>query len=408
MGLAPAAPGVKAWRYLALRHAAAAATTWCLLVVLVLAVSFVEGTGALGRDAGGAEAALWLSVLAAVQVGWQLVPVASLLGLVVASAQLARSGELLGLVALGTSPARLAAPFVTVTFVTAGLAVVCAERALPPLARLEAQLRAHVTHRLDARTRAFGEAQHWFRHAGALVYLPRGGHDAENSFANPTVYVRRGGQLQAVYGADALVASGGDGPCTLPPAAFSGPHPPADAPKAAERNGLPVPTEVKGPAAAGAAGGWRLQRAVGYRARPSAELAVPELSGLPRQLGQTHGPPQERDGTELRALIARREAAGLASRGYRLEVQNRTAQPLLGVVWVVLALPAALRPARRRSLVAELGAAAALVGVSLALGQIGRLLVHASMLPAAVGCWLAPAAVAAAVPWAWRWGRRSA
>lgn len=366
--------------YLAARHAAAAVVLWCLLVALILAVSFIEGSGALGRDAGGAEAALWLSVLSAVQVGWQLVPVAVVLGLVVATTQLARSGELLGLLALGTSPRRVGAPFVAVALVATGASVLGAEQVLPPLARLEARLRAHATRRVDARTRAYRDAPRWFRVGEAILYLPRAGGDDDDCFRGATVYLRRQGRLQAVHVAEAL-ARGGAGACSSGPA-------PAD------------------PAASPPADGWRLRGAQGYAARPGTFVEAPQLGGLPRELHRTHGPPGEHGGAELRALIRRREAAGLASRGHRLEAQHRRAQPALGLCWVALALPHALHPDRKRSLAVGLGATAVLVGLGLAVGQMGRLLVHAGVLSVSAGCWLAPALACALTPLSWWWGKR--
>lgn len=366
--------------YLAARHAAAAALLWCLLVALILAVSFIEGSGALGRDAGGAEAALWLSVLSALQVGWQLVPVAVVLGLVVATTQLARSGELLGLLALGTSPRRLGAPFVAVALVATAGSVVGAEQVLPPLARLEGRLRAHVTRRVDARTRAYRDAPRWFRVGEAILYLPRVGGDDDDCFRGPTVYLRRQGRLQAVYVAEALTRGGAG----------------ARVSEAASAD----PTGLL------CAEPWQLHGAQGFAARPGLHPEAPQLGGLPRELHRTHGPPGEHGGAELRALIHRREAAGLASRGHRLEAQHRRAQPALGLCWVALALPHALHPDRKRSLVAGLGATAVLVGLGLAVGQMGRLLVHAGVLSVTAGCWLAPALACALTPLSWWWAAR--
>ena len=374
-------------RYLAGRYAAAVVLCLGALVVLVVGTTLVENAGGLAREAQGRALALQLIGWSAVEYAYLYWPVAALLGLLATGAQLAGQGELLAVQAGGTGPLTLARPFLGVALVGAALCALCGEFCLPTTVQAKAHALEHFRAR-DAATLFYAQRTQWFLDDNLLLYLPEVDR-ASATFCRPSVYQLQAGRIVSVTSAQSLryhLAEAGV-PATKP--------------------GVPA-TQAGAPPTK--AGWWLHQAERHWVHRPQIdkfeELAVP-LRVSPRDLIDVTGNPRLLRMAELRSLIKRREHAGFATTAHRLELHSRSAQPLSAVVLVLLALPWATRPDRRRTLASTLGYGVVAVGLYLSVSQIFRVLATGHDIAPIWGAWGAPA-LSGALSVLWRWGGRRA
>jgi lipopolysaccharide export LptBFGC system permease protein LptF len=399
-------------RYLAGRYAAAVVLCLGALVVLVVGTTLVENAGGLAREAQGRALALQLIGWSAVEYAYLYWPVAALLGLLATGAQLAGQGELLAVQAGGTGPLTLARPFLGVALVGAALCALCGEFCLPTTVQAKAHALEHFRAR-DAATLFYAQRTQWFLDDSLLLYLPEVDRSTA-TFCRPSVYQLQAGRIISVTSAQTLRYHRAEASpqASLPPTKASAPPTKADLPltKASApptRADLPL-TKASAPPAQ--AGWWLHQAERHWVHRPQIEkfedLAVP-LRVSPRDLIDVTGNPRLLRFNDLRALIDRRERAGFATTAHRLELHSRSAQPLSAVVLVLLALPWATRPDRRRTLAGTLGYGVVAVGLYLSVSQIFRVLAAGHDIAPIWGAWGAPA-LSCVLYLLWRWGRRLA
>ena len=93
-----------------------------ILLVVMVAVSLVENAGRLSElETGAGGAALRLALYGSAEYAYQVLPVACLIGVLVAGTQMARRGELLAVQAAGIHVARLWLAFLAVGAITVGI-----------------------------------------------------------------------------------------------------------------------------------------------------------------------------------------------------------------------------------------------------------------------------------------------
>jgi lipopolysaccharide export LptBFGC system permease protein LptF len=389
-------------RYLARRYAAAVVLCLCSLVVLVVGTTLVENAGGLAREAQGRALALQLIGWSAVEYAYLYWPVAALLALLATGAQLAAQGELLAVQAGGTGPRTLARPFVAVALVGAALCALCGEYLLPTTVQAKAHALEHFRAR-DAATLFYAQRTQWFLDGDLLLYLPEVDR-ATAIFSGPSVYQLQEGRIVSVTSAKTLRYHRG-GASTQAGVPTQAGVLPIQAGVPPTQAGVP-PTPAGVPPTQ--AGWWLHQAERHWVHRPQIDrfedLEVP-LRVSPRDLIDVTGNPRLLRFKELRALINRREHAGFATTAHRLELHSRSAQPLSAVVLVLLALPWATRPDRRRTLAGTLGYGVVAVGLYLSVSQVFRVLAAGHDVAPIWGAWGAPA-LSCALYLLWRWARR--
>jgi len=336
---------VKLVRYLATLCAESVAVVWVTLIVLVIAVSLVENAGDLTRLDAGAMTALRLSLYSAISEGYQVLPIATFLGVLVAGTLLARRGELLAVQAAGIDPVRPYLAFFAVALGAAVLGGAMGEIAVPrALAGIE-RVQEEEMGRADRLTRFYNRRLHYFRNGSLILYLPRVDADSA-TFFDPVVYHLEGGLIDAIVEAKRMVYRD-------------------------QR--------------------WILEDAERRRVDSTdtervATLPIP-LDIAPRSLIDLAGDPRQMPSREVIALVERRREAGFDATAHRIELHSRFAYPF-SVLWLfLLAAPWALHPERRRSLVVSLGSGVVAVAALLSLTHVFRLLALSRKIPTPLGAW---------------------
>ena len=343
-------------RYFARHYVGAIALTLVALVVLVVAVTLVEKAGVLSRNEHGGMAALGLAYYSAIEYAYQVLPVACLIGVLVAGTQLARRGEVLAVQAAGCGLFQLWTPFAGVVLCVAAMGSACSEFVLPRAVAGHIRLERDETRHMDALNQFYKRRTQWFREGELLLYLPE--VDASTAvFSDPIVYRLHDGLIADTIEARSLQHD---------------------------------------------ARGWWLQDAEQHsvshpEVARSGRLDL-ALRVKPPDLIDITGNPREMRMGAVSRLIARREHAGLDTTPHRVEMHNRMAYPLTAVGLVMMGLPWAIDPDRRRSLAATLGGGVLLIAAELSLSQVFRLLALAHKLPAVWGAWAAPLVCLLAMP----------
>ncbi|MEK7703520.1 MAG: LptF/LptG family permease [Myxococcota bacterium] len=343
-------------RYFAAVCAASVTVVWVTLIVLVIAVSLVENAGNLTRLDAGAMTALRLSVYSAVSEGYQVLPIATFLGVLVAGTLLARRGELLAAQAAGITPQRPYVAFFLVALTAATVGGAIGELAVPrALAALE-RVQLEELGRADGLTRFYNRRLQYFRYGALILYLPHV-DTASAVFYDPVIYHLEAGLIDVIIEAKRMVYEHGT---------------------------------------------WALEDATRREVASTKVESLPRLdlplTIEPRSLTDLAGDPRQMASPEVAALVRRRREAGFDATAHRLELHSRLAYPL-SVLWLfVLAAPWALHPERRRSLVVSLGAGVVAVALELSLSQVFRLLALGRKIPAPMGSWAIGIVSVCAVP----------
>jgi lipopolysaccharide export LptBFGC system permease protein LptF len=200
-------------------------------------------------------------------------------------------------------------------------------------------------HHRSALSRFYERRLVWFREGDLLLYLPA--YDADTqTFQSPVVYRFVDGLISEVIEARALRHD---------------------------------------------AGGWRLEDARLQRAADATVATLGllrlELAVSPTDLVDITGDPRQLRGAEVRALIGRREKAGVDTTSHRIELYNRTAAPFSAIWMFALVAPWALHPERRRSMARTLGAGVITVAVLLSVAQTFRVLALRHSIPVELGAY---------------------
>lgn len=343
-------------RYFARYYVGAIALTLSALVVLVVAVTLVEKAGVLSRNDHGGAAALGLAYFSAIEYAYQVLPVACFIGALVAGTQLARRGEVLAVQAAGCGLRQLWTPFAGVVLCAAGMGSACSEYVLPHAVAGHIRVERDETRHVDALNQFYKRRTQWFREGDLLLYLPE--VDVSTAvFSDPIVYRLQDGLIAETIEARTLQHDGRGWWL-------------ADA----EEHSVTQPEVARSE---------RLQLAL--RVNPPDLI---DITGNPREM---------RFGAVSR-LIDRRDHAGLDTTPHRVELHNRWAYPLSAVGLVMIGLPWAIDPDRKRSLAATLGGGVLVIALELSVSQVFRLLALAHKLPAVWGAWGAPLACLLAMP----------
>lgn len=334
-------------RYLARIYAGGVIVSHTVLVTLIVAVTLVDRSSALRRSHDAVLLALRLSMAVGVEFAYRLLPVSLMLGLLVAGAVLAQRGELLACATAGVGPKHLGWAIAWVALGSMGCAAALGEWGLPWVQQDAAEVRRVAASGKEKKAQTlYYTRSHWYDAGFAAVYLPEVDPVAE-TFAKVSVYEIDKGVLSAVITAKWLRYQKGtwwleDGTR----------HTMADAEvEAFARRMLPL--------------------------QVSAQDLI-EVTGDPRQLGMV----------ELWKVAHRRKRAGYDAAAYSLAFYRRLSLPLSLVLVAWAAMPWALNPNRRRSVISALGGGALAVVAYLAITYIAMMIAQGGDLPAWAGAFI--------------------
>lgn len=340
--------------YVARFYAGAVLLVLSCLVVLLVAVALTEQAGRLSEEAG-ALTALQLAVCGAVRHSYELLPIASFMGILITGAVLARRGELVAIAAAAVAPMRLWAVLASVVVIFGAVVLLIGEIALPPASRcVERVLRDDLHRGPTELSRFFGRRNAWFQHDDLILYIPLINAE-EDSFTDPVIYRFESGLIAEVIEGPRLVY---------------------------QRGRWMMPSSVSHVVDGGSTAGDR-------------EL---QLDLAPADLIDITGDPRHLDIGSIAALIERRDNAGLDTTAHRAELHGRFAHPWLALWLLLVVAPWALDPRRNRSLPATLGAGVIVIAVVLAASESLRLLALAGHVPVVLGAWGVAAVCVVAMP----------
>jgi LPS export ABC transporter permease LptG len=337
---------LKIERYFARAYAAAFLLVQLGLVIIVVATTLVENAGNLSKSDETAWTAVLLALYGSVQFGYQVLPVACFLSVLVAGTMMARTGELLAVQAAGVSATRIAVALGLVAVMIAAFGGFLGETAVPAATeKLEALQREQLGKNGDPLTRFYNRRTQWFREGDLLLYLPDVDTE-ERTFSDVVVYRFDHGIIAAVTEAGTL-------------------------------------TQTEG--------AWWLGNVRQHDLNTGTITTVDkqrlDLHVTPRELLDVTGDPRVMPTSAIAELVDRRKKAGFDATPYRLEQYSRLAFPASALGMFLLAIPWALNPNRRRSLAVNLGTGVALVAVLLSLTHVFRLLALGRKIPAPIGAW---------------------
>jgi len=332
-------------RYLALLYAGAVGLSLSCLVMLVVAAQFLEGASSFNTVEDGAGSALELSLLVGLEYGFQILPVAVFLGVLIAGTVLARRGELLAMQAGGMSILRQALPMGVVVVAIAAGAAWGGDNWMPSALERAETIRLEKLKKPSALHRFFSRRAHWFKHDELMLHLPLM-DSTDGGFRSPSVYRVRAGEIVEVMTARALKFD----------------------------SGVWVLVDVD------------VYQSGSREAVHHDEVSL-SLEVEPDDLRGVAGNPKHLRRAEIERLVERRERAGMDATAHRLEVHQRLALPAASLWMFLLALPWALIPDRRRSMAMVLGAGVIAVAVLLSSMHIFRMLALSDQLSAFWGAW---------------------
>ncbi len=337
--------GLALIRYIGTTYAGAIALTTSGLTLLVVAASMIEGGGALAKAGASVGTVLKLALFNGLAFSYQILPAASFLGALIAGTLLARSGELLGVQASGIGMRPIWTGFVSVALLVCVSGYALGEWVVPEaveaLARTQAEELGGGT---DGLSSYYSRRSSWFRSGDHVLFLPSRGNGTR--FESPVVYEAVEGQLRSITEAGALRFE----------------------------DGL-----------------WELLDAVRFDVESGDSVtraAMPINLGVsPEDITRVTGDPRQMRVGEIAELIERRERAGFDSTSHRIEFHNRLAYPANALWMLLVALPWALHPDRRRSLAVNLGAGVVVIAVLFVVTYMFRLLALGHKLPVGLGAY---------------------
>jgi lipopolysaccharide export system permease protein len=318
---------------------------FCTLIVLVVAVNLVESVEDLSDAEAGASTALKLAFYSSIQNGYQVMPIACFMGVLVAGTLLSRRGETLAAQAAGVSSFRLAMSFLAVVVVASSCGAACGELLVPRAVAGVERVQREELKRRSALSRFYARRPQWFRQGDLLIHLSSIDRKSE-TVETPTVYRFVDDRISEVIEAESMRHDQ---------------H------------------------------GWFLQRA---RVRTARSAEVVELDTLrlplsvqPADLIDVTGDPRQMTSGEVRRLIERRRQVGFDTAQHQVELHSRIATPLSAIWMFLLVSPWALHPTRRRSMTRTLGAGVVIIALLLSVTQVFRLLALSHKIPVPLGAW---------------------
>jgi lipopolysaccharide export system permease protein len=339
---------MKRWRllrYVAVAYAGAVALTCIGLTILVVAASLIENGGSLKKADESVVTALKIALFNGLSFSYQILPAACFLGALIAGTLLARRGELLAAQTMGISPRLIGFAFVGVAALCSIIGFFLGAQVVPrAISSLEQTKRDHMQGHVDAMTRFYERRVEWFRRGDVILHVPSVGTVGTTEFADPAVYELVDGRLARITDAASL--------------SF-------------------VDDE------------WLLKDAttieISTGESTHASLRKLALDVRPGDIVEVAGDPRQMSFLDIAALIERRDRAGFDSTSHRLEFHNRLAYPANAIWMLLIALPWALRPERRRSLAVNLGLGVAAIAILFSLTYLWRLMALGHHIPAALG-----------------------
>lgn len=329
-----------------------------LALVIVISVSLLVEDVEIFSASERATATTMLALLGlrALIYGYQLLPIAAFLGVLVWGALLAQRGELIAAYVGGYHPARLAAPILAGALLLAGLTFATGEWLVPPAANRLVQIRSLELYGVDPLERLLSKRVTWYRDGDLLLNLPAVDLERQE-LHEPQVFVLGPGGLVRGWWRARLLAR--------------------------------------------PAGGWELRDGVYWDLsaggaplpRPFAAQALPLAVEL-QDLLDLSSKPEQLSAAELARVIERRRKLGHLTRLHTQQLHQRFVYPVSLLVLVLLSLPLALVPERRRGLTGALGSGSAVAALAYAIDYLFRSLVAAGAIAPALGAWL-PALVTA-------------
>ena len=331
--------------YLARIYSAALLLSLLALVILVVAAGLIEGGGQLAKAASPALTAIRLAGYRALLFTHQMMPAAGFLGALVAGTALARQGELLAIQAAGIPAHRVWRAFFAVALTAAVGSFALGEWVVPQaIAGLEKTKRDDLG-AVDAASRFFSQRTRWFHHGDSIIYLPTVDTSAEE-FTSPAIYKRRDGLISEATTGKRLRHDGN---------------------------------------------AWVVDDAHWLRIAPAAyarhEAVTIPLEANPRDLLDIAGDPRKMSAGELLGNIGRRQRTNTPTYRHIIELHNRLAYPLSGLLLLVLVIPWALDPNRGRSLARTLGGGVVAIAIFFTISYMFRLLALGEDIAPFWGAW---------------------
>jgi LPS export ABC transporter permease LptG len=336
---------MKLFRYFAALALEIVGVTWLALAIMVVAVNLIENVGTLSKVNNSLLTALHLSAYSAITQGYQVLPIAVFLGVLVAGVLLARRGEFLAVQAAGIGPLVLHGAFFSVAVAVSAAGIAAGEYAVPWALRNLERVQREELGRVDDLTRFYNRQLHWYREGDMLIFVPSVDVEA-GVFGDVTVYMLDKGLITQFIDADRLVY---------------------------------------------VEAAWYLEsghvRGVDRSVQTAFARMPISLHIQPADLVEIASDPRQLPAHEIQRLIKQRKAAGLDATTHAIELHSRFAFPLLAAWLFALVAPWTLHPDQRRSLAVALGWAAVVVAVLLSLTQVFRLLALAHKIPTPLGAW---------------------
>lgn len=332
-------------RYITVVYLGAILVTTLGLTVLVVAATTIEGGTQLNEAGASPATILKLALLNGLSFSYQIMPAASFLAALIAGTFLARRGELLGIEAAGIGPLPLWLGFYGVAAVTTISGYGLGEWVVPRAVRaLENTRSQELGGQTDGLSRLYRRRTRWFRSGELVLYLPVPAELGATAFERPSVYRIEDGTLVSLFDAERVQYENGQ---------------------------------------------WHLYNASIIDA-VTGQVSVREMVPLPlkmsaRDIVEVVGDPRMMGASAIRALIDRRERAGIDVTSHRIELADRTAYPLNTIWMLTVALPWALRPDRKRSLAVTMGGGVVAIAVLFVAMYFFRLLALSHALPPWLG-----------------------
>lgn len=343
-------------RYVARSCFLSIAIVLVVLVMMVVAAAMIDNAGDFVENNANFSVVFQLATYTAIEMAFQILPIACFLGAIVAGTVLARRGELIAAQGAGIRQRSLWLSFLWVVVIFAASGASCAEYLVPTaIARGEKLMRNELSYR-SALTRFFERRTKWFQEGEWVLYLPE--VDTETQiFFEPSVYRFEKGHVVESISADTLEHPGKS---------------------------------------------WELKNArvtrVGAADIERFDSLQISLKVRPRDLTDVTGDPRVLSRQQINGLIARRERSGLDTIAHHMELQQRLSIPALTVAMFMVISAWSVHPDRKRSIAVTLGAGLGLIVFFVTTLHIFRLLALSRGLPTALGTW-GPLAFLVVVCW---------
>ncbi|MFW5878418.1 MAG: LptF/LptG family permease [Myxococcota bacterium] len=234
----------------------------------------------------------------------QALPVAVLLGLLLAVTDLSRGRELLALHAAGAGSLRIALPALIIAVVLTGSGILIADRLAPPGVATATRVQMEELGRMRSSWSPFHGEHHWFRADGGGLYYVGEASENGKRLRKLRRYDHRDGRVTSLADVDELVWDGAG-------------------------------WQIEGEARV-----WRLEPEDGSRLRLHGNL--PRVEG-PKRFARIRAHPEALSSSELEQAIELQRVQGRPTLPFELEAYGRWTMPLLCLALSLMALGLGLR-----------------------------------------------------------------